>query len=285
MINISKPSLEDTKELNKMFDAMNITSFSVNIQKDGSTFLSFDRELNHIKEESKVELPEEYDIREDVSTLYWKDGTKTTVKRCEDDEFNERLAFLTAFFQKYSGMSKNKANKYLSSLKVSYPLKSKKEERLVEVVDVGRTYSSYDEFVKKYFPKYLLNFKKEETPKQGKKYLYLGENKHLLFTDRILFLIQDRDTKQVYVIGKKGIKDYQPKHAKEEFKIGDRVYNKNFGWGIIVEIKDKQMFYKYLVLFDNQNLILHSGNIFASRSYPEHRCWWCQDKDISKEEK
>ena len=127
MINISKPSLEDTKELNKMFDAMNITSFWANIQKDGSTFLSFDRELNHIKEETKVELPKEYDIREDVSTFYWKDGTKTTVKRCEDDEFNERLAFLTAFFQKYSGMSKNKANKYLSNLKVSYSLNRKKE--------------------------------------------------------------------------------------------------------------------------------------------------------------
>lgn len=277
-------NLNNDENLIKLINDLKITNFSIYNYEDGSKSIEFYRDLETVEAGIKIELPEKYTITEDITTLYWKDGTYTKVKRCEDDEFNPRLAFLTAFFQKYSGMSKNKANKYLSSLKVSYPLKSKKEERLVEVVDVGKTYSSYDEFVKKYFPKYLLNFKKEETPKQGKKYLYLGENKHLLFTDIILFLIQDRDTKQVYVIGKKGIKDYQPKHAKEEFKIGDRVYNKNFGWGIIVEIKDKQMFYKYLVLFDNQNLILHSGSISASRSYPEHRCWWCQDKDISKEE-
>lgn len=284
MINISKPCLEDTKELNKMFDAMNITSFSANIQKDGSTFLSFDRELNHIKEETKVELPEEYDIREDVSTLYWKDGTKTTVKRCENDEFNERLAFLTAFFQKYSGMSKNKANKYLSNLKVSYPLNRKKEGKLVKVISIYKTYTLYATFVSKYFPSYISNFKPYSMPVTNKAYLFIGEAKHDCFDKRVC-LIQDRDTKQVYVIDKEGIKDYQPKQAKEEFKIGDRVYHQEFGWGIIVEIKDKQMFCKYLVLFDNTNLILHSGSVYANRSYPEHRCWWCQDKDISKEGK
>ena len=36
----------------------------------------------------------------------------------KDDEFNKRLGFLTAFFQHYSGMSKNKANKFLAELEV-----------------------------------------------------------------------------------------------------------------------------------------------------------------------
>lgn len=67
---------------------------------------------------NKVELPERYIINENATILFWKDGKKTVVKRCKNDEFNPRLGFLTAFFQRYCGMSKNKANKYLASLEV-----------------------------------------------------------------------------------------------------------------------------------------------------------------------
>ena len=70
------------------------------------------------KEKIQVELPEHYIINDGATILFWKDGTKTIVKRASDDEFNPRLAFLTAFFQRYCGMSKNKANKYLASLQV-----------------------------------------------------------------------------------------------------------------------------------------------------------------------
>ena len=65
-----------------------------------------------------VELPTRYIINQDATILFFSDGSKVVVKRCKDDEFNPRLAFLTAFFQKYCGMSKNKANKYLASLQV-----------------------------------------------------------------------------------------------------------------------------------------------------------------------
>lgn len=68
-----------------------------------------------------ADLPERYIINENATILFWKDGEKTVVKRAEDDEFNPRLAFLTAFFQHYCGMSKNKANKYLAGLKVEEP--------------------------------------------------------------------------------------------------------------------------------------------------------------------
>lgn len=70
------------------------------------------------KQNNKIELPERYIINDGATILFWKDGSKTVVKRAEDDEFNPRLAFLTAFFQHYCGMSKNKANKYLASLQV-----------------------------------------------------------------------------------------------------------------------------------------------------------------------
>ena len=61
-------------------------------------------------------LPKRYIINKGATILFWKDGTKTIVKRCKDDEYNKRLGFLTAYFQKHCGMSKNKANKYLASL-------------------------------------------------------------------------------------------------------------------------------------------------------------------------
>lgn len=72
--------------------------------------------LSEIKE--KVELPKHYIINKNATILFWRNGEKTVVKRCADDEFNPRLAFLTAFFQHYVDMSKNKANKYLANLQV-----------------------------------------------------------------------------------------------------------------------------------------------------------------------
>lgn len=83
------------------------------------------RKMDLNKEKSQVDMPERYIINKGATILFWKNGEKTIVKRCEEDEFNPRLAFLTAFFQRYSGMSKNKANKFLANLHVE---KSKKEE-------------------------------------------------------------------------------------------------------------------------------------------------------------
>ena len=74
-------------------------------------------EVQQLKEK-QVQLPKRYIINENACILFWKNGEKTVVKRCADDEFNPRLAFLTAFFQHYTNFSKSKANKYLANLKV-----------------------------------------------------------------------------------------------------------------------------------------------------------------------
>ena len=63
-------------------------------------------------------VPERYIINTNATIIFWKDGDKTIVKRTKDDDFNARLGFLTAYFQKHSGMSRTQANKYLSNLKV-----------------------------------------------------------------------------------------------------------------------------------------------------------------------
>lgn len=52
----------------------------------------------------------------DTTILIWEDGNKTIIKKAEDEEYNKRIAFLTAYFYKKSGLSKNKAKKYLDDI-------------------------------------------------------------------------------------------------------------------------------------------------------------------------
>lgn len=91
----------------------------VNVSKLDNNFIkTLSHRVDFSKEKNKVDLPERYIINENATILFWKNGEKTIVKKCEEDLFNPRLAFLTAFFQHYCGMSKNKANKYLASLEI-----------------------------------------------------------------------------------------------------------------------------------------------------------------------
>lgn len=78
--------------------------------------------------QKEVPMPKKYIINHGATVLIWDNGEKTVVKRCEDDEFNKRLGFLTAFFQHYSGMSKNKANKFLAELEVEDEEKEETKE-------------------------------------------------------------------------------------------------------------------------------------------------------------
>lgn len=74
--------------------------------------------LNKLIEEKnkKVEMPKRYIINKNATILFWDNGEKTIVRKASDDKFNARLGFLTAFFQRYCGMTKNKANKFLADL-------------------------------------------------------------------------------------------------------------------------------------------------------------------------
>lgn len=65
---------------------------------------------------ANIRKPKRYIINKGATILFWEDGTKTIVKRSKDDAYNKRLGFLTAYFQKHSGLSKNQANKYLANL-------------------------------------------------------------------------------------------------------------------------------------------------------------------------
>ena len=65
-------------------------------------------------------MPKRYIVNKDAAILFWDDDTKTVVKRAKDDELDVEKAFLWAYFQKCSGLSRTKANKYLKELKRDY---------------------------------------------------------------------------------------------------------------------------------------------------------------------
>jgi hypothetical protein len=56
-----------------------------------------------------------FNDKKKTTVLKWEDNSITKVK-CNDDEFDEKVGFLIAYFQHTCGLSKNKANKYLDSL-------------------------------------------------------------------------------------------------------------------------------------------------------------------------
>lgn len=65
-------------------------------------------------------LPKKYILNQDACILFWEDGTKTVVKRSKDDKQDPVKGFLWAYFQKYCGMSKTKANDYLREMDEAY---------------------------------------------------------------------------------------------------------------------------------------------------------------------
>ena len=170
-------------------------------------------EINLRKVKEKVELPERYIINENATILFWKNGEKTVVKRCTDDAFNPRLAFLTAFFQRYADMSKNKANKYLASLQVEVEPKQNpkhmKEEnkKYVKIIEDGECFNYYDTWIKKHFPQFTKHFKEGKNPIKNKTYEIVGKAKHEWEEYGTLYLIQDPENKQVFIMSERGIKE------------------------------------------------------------------------------
>ena len=52
----------------------------------------------------------------DTMIVFWNDGTKTLVKKGQGEKDNKELAFLYAYFQKHSGLSKTGSNKVVREL-------------------------------------------------------------------------------------------------------------------------------------------------------------------------
>lgn len=119
--------------------------------------------------------------------------------------------FLFINFNKYSFQDTNKAKKFLSELKVE---KTKKKEekplpktnKRVIITDTGCYYSEYDEFIKKYYPEYLKYWECDSyNYNLNKIYNLIGTKNHIRLSDMVS-LIQDPDTKEVFMFKSSGLK-------------------------------------------------------------------------------
>ena len=104
---ITPYTFEIREEDNMEIDRDSIT-LNVGGRQSGLTFRSYNR------------LPKKYILNQDACILFWSDGKKTIVKRSEDDIQDPVKGFLWAYFQKHSGLSKTKANKYLREIDEAY---------------------------------------------------------------------------------------------------------------------------------------------------------------------
>ncbi len=102
---------------------MNIGKFSLNDMEiidlkaiDNTLTLNALSETAMKKEIMFDNLPSRYIINKNATILFWEDGSKTVVKRAEEDVHDIAKSFLWAYFQKYCGMSKTQANKYLAHI-------------------------------------------------------------------------------------------------------------------------------------------------------------------------
>lgn len=89
------------------------------ISENSEPFAWFDEWGLHIGHEEKMKrLPSKYIINKGATILFWDDNEdeKTIVKLSENDKYDKRLGFLTAYFQYNSGLTKTQANKYLDNL-------------------------------------------------------------------------------------------------------------------------------------------------------------------------
>lgn len=61
-------------------------------------------------------LPQQVVFNDPATVAFWEDGTKTVVKASKDDKFDKKMGLLTAFFQKYSGLTRRQANLTIEKL-------------------------------------------------------------------------------------------------------------------------------------------------------------------------
>lgn len=136
------------EEQNTYFDAITISSKDSSAVECRRTFYRLHPEdFKILGTESIVEDLDHYIINDGATILFWIDGTKTIVKRTKEDKFDKRVAFLTAYFQKNSGLSRTKANKFLANLKVEEPKEKikKVKEKDKKVTKVSKAENPIEE--------------------------------------------------------------------------------------------------------------------------------------------
>ena len=82
-------------------------------QYNGSGWVTYSPHQGHVP----PKMPDKIIFQDKRETVIIKYGDKATVVKTHDDAYDREIGFLLAFFHANSGMSKNKGNKFLASLK------------------------------------------------------------------------------------------------------------------------------------------------------------------------
>ena len=106
---------------------------------------------------------------------------------------------------------------------------------MIEVVNHGKTYSTYKEFISTICPIYLPMFKDGKAPNNGENCVIIAKGEHLTYgSNYILYVIQSLYDSIVYVIGEPGIK------LKDEIVEEEREFKSED----IIEVVDSGFSYK-----------------------------------------
>ena len=95
------------------------------------------------------------------------------------------------------------------------------------VTDNWLSYSMYDDWIERNFPNYIENFVFEhdiDDIQLDKLYKIIGKAPHLVSHKTILYLIQDMDTEQVFIVEEEGIKKCNTVDLTVDFNIQKSVY-------------------------------------------------------------
>ena len=69
---------------------------------------------------------------------------------------------------------------------------------------------------------------------------------------------------------------------ERKFKVGDRVRHKVYGDGTVMFVCNSKFGgTPYTVQFDKSHPDLHDGKLYDSPSFEDHRCWFCNDSNLT----
>lgn len=103
----------------------------------------------------------------------------------------------------YCGYNYTKRNKFLEELEE----KSTKEFEIVEVINRGRSYTTYEDWFSFYkLDNLLKRYHYNYSAKNGQKYKVLAKHPHTLDESIMLYAIEDLKTQKVYLISENGLK-------------------------------------------------------------------------------
>lgn len=100
----------------KLKSVASISGYVCDIPTEFMIRAKFVREFSHDFGVNDVTMPVKVRYNGPATIVWWEDGEKTVVKLSEGDEPDAEKAFLSAFFQKNSNLSRTQANKMLQQI-------------------------------------------------------------------------------------------------------------------------------------------------------------------------